>query len=48
MDPPRSGSGKKILSSLAKLAPKKVVYIFCNLITQERDLRYLVRRDIEC
>ena len=42
MDPPRAGSDEKFLSSLVKLSPEKVVYISCNPITQERDLRYLV------
>jgi len=41
MDPPRSGSDEKFLTSLVKLSPKKVVYISCNPETQERDLLYL-------
>lgn len=43
MDPPRSGSDEKFLSSLVKLSPDKVIYISCNPNTLERDLRYLVR-----
>ena len=43
MDPPRSGSDEKFLSALIKLSPKKVVYISCNPITQERDLEYLTK-----
>lgn len=43
MDPPRSGSDEKFLSSLAKLKPEKVVYISCNPVTLERNLRYLTR-----
>lgn len=43
MDPPRSGSDEKFLSSLIRLAPKQVIYISCNPITQERDLRYLTK-----
>ncbi|MBU5425055.1 23S rRNA (uracil(1939)-C(5))-methyltransferase RlmD [Tissierella pigra] len=43
MDPPRAGSDERFLSSLVKLSPEKIVYISCNPITQERDLRYLVR-----
>lgn len=42
MDPPRSGSDEKFLSSTIKLSPKKIVYISCNVETQERDLTYLV------
>lgn len=43
MDPPRSGSDEAFLSSVVKLAPKRVVYISCNPETQERDLRYLTK-----
>ncbi|WP_242866744.1 23S rRNA (uracil(1939)-C(5))-methyltransferase RlmD [Abyssisolibacter fermentans] len=43
MDPPRSGSDEKFLSSIIKLAPKKLIYISCNPVTQERDLRYLTK-----
>ncbi|MDD6275221.1 MAG: 23S rRNA (uracil(1939)-C(5))-methyltransferase RlmD, partial [Clostridia bacterium] len=42
MDPPRAGSDVAFLSSLVKLAPKKVVYISCNPETQSRDIAYLV------
>ena len=41
MDPPRAGSDEPFLSSLVKLAPKRVVYISCNPETQARDLKYL-------
>lgn len=30
MDPPRAGSDERFLSSVAKLSPKKVIYISCN------------------
>ena len=43
MDPPRSGSDEKFLSSLVKLKPRQVIYISCNPVTQERDLQYLVK-----
>lgn len=43
MDPPRSGSDEKFLSSLVKFAPKRVVYISCNPVTQQRDLKYLTK-----
>lgn len=43
MDPPRSGSDEKFLSSIVKLSPKKVIYISCNPVTQERDLKYLTK-----
>ncbi len=38
MDPPRAGSDKKFIDSVAKLAPEKVVYISCNPETLKRDL----------
>lgn len=41
MDPPRAGSDKKFLSSVVKSGAKKVVYISCNPVTLERDLKYL-------
>ncbi len=41
MDPPRSGSDEAFLSSVVKIAPKKVVYISCNPETLARDLKYL-------
>ncbi|BBF41677.1 RNA methyltransferase, TrmA family [Lachnospiraceae bacterium KM106-2] len=41
MDPPRAGSDENFLSSVVKLAPKKVVYISCNPHTLARDLEYL-------
>ncbi len=44
MDPPRSGSDEKFLSSVVRLSPKTLVYISCNPVTQERDLQYLVER----
>ncbi len=44
MDPPRAGSDEAFLSSVVKLAPKKVVYISCNPETLARDLEYLVAR----
>lgn len=44
MDPPRAGSDEAFLSSLIKLAPKRVVYVSCNPETLARDLRYLTKR----
>lgn len=43
MDPARAGSDIPFLSSLVKLAPKKVVYVSCNPETLARDLLYLSR-----
>lgn len=41
MDPPRAGSDEAFLSSVVRLAPKKVVYVSCNPETLARDLKYL-------
>lgn len=43
MDPPRSGSDEKFLSSLVKLSPQKVIYVSCNPVTLKRDLGYLTK-----
>lgn len=44
MDPPRSGSDEAFLSSVVKLAPKRVVYVSCNPETLARDLQYLTKK----
>ncbi|MGN0574010.1 MAG: 23S rRNA (uracil(1939)-C(5))-methyltransferase RlmD [Acutalibacteraceae bacterium] len=44
MDPPRSGSSKKFIESLAKAAPKRIVYISCNPETLARDLELITRK----
>ena len=43
MDPPRSGSDEKFLSSALKLAPERIVYVSCGPDTLARDAAYLVR-----
>lgn len=44
MDPPRAGSDEAFLSSLIKLAPKRVIYVSCNPETLERDLKFLTKK----
>ncbi len=44
MDPPRSGSSKKFIDSLAVADPKRVVYISCNPETLARDLNMLIKK----
>lgn len=41
MDPPRSGSTPEFLAGVATLAPARVVYVSCNVVTQARDLALL-------
>lgn len=41
LDPARAGCDKRFLQSLVKLSPERVVYISCNIETQERDVKYL-------
>ncbi len=43
LDPPRAGSSETFISSLAKLNPKKVLYISCNPQTQMRDLQLFAK-----
>ena len=47
MDPPRTGSSKEFLSSVVKLAPKKIVYVSCGPDTLARDVKYLVNQNYE-
>lgn len=44
MDPPRSGSDVTFLDCLAKMAPKRVVYISCEPESLARDLKYLKKK----
>ncbi|MEG7531314.1 MAG: 23S rRNA (uracil(1939)-C(5))-methyltransferase RlmD [Hungatella sp.] len=44
MDPPRSGSTKEFIDSVAVLHPDRVIYISCNPVTLERDLQYFKKK----
>lgn len=41
VDPPRKGCDEKVLDTIIKMDPKKVVYVSCNPSTLARDLKYL-------
>ncbi len=41
LDPPRKGCDAKLLDSVAKVAPEKIVYVSCKASTLARDLAYL-------
>ena len=43
MDPPRSGSDERFLSSALTLKPERIVYVSCGPDTLARDAEYLVR-----
>jgi 23S rRNA (uracil1939-C5)-methyltransferase len=38
VDPPRAGLDKKVVQRVSSLAPKKVVYVSCNIGTFARDV----------
>ena len=44
MDPPREGSTPDFLNSVARMAPKRVVYVSCNPETMARDLALLTQK----
>ena len=47
MDPPRTGSDKKFMSSMIKLGPSRIVYVSCGPETLARDLEYLTKHGYE-
>lgn len=44
MDPPREGSTPAFLESVARMAPKRIVYVSCNPETMTRDLALLTQK----
>jgi len=44
LDPPRSGCQPVALESLVRLAPKRVVYVSCDVETLARDLKFLCQQ----
>lgn len=41
VDPPRKGCDLECLSTMVKMAPKRIVYVSCDSATLARDLKYL-------
>ncbi len=46
-DPPRSGLGTDFIDTLKKNPPERIIYISCNPITLERDLKLLTDRSVK-
>ncbi|KAI1389154.1 S-adenosyl-L-methionine-dependent methyltransferase [Hypoxylon trugodes] len=46
IDPPRKGCDASFLNQLLEFAPKRVVYVSCNVHSQARDVGILVRGEI--
>ena len=47
VDPPRKGCDEKLLETILKMAPKRVVYVSCDSATLARDLKILCEKDYE-
>jgi tRNA/tmRNA/rRNA uracil-C5-methylase (TrmA/RlmC/RlmD family) len=41
LDPPREGAGKEVISELARIAPRVIVYVACDPAALARDTTYL-------
>ncbi len=44
MDPPRAGSTEQFIDAVESIQPSKVVYISCNPVTLQRDLKYFIKK----
>ncbi len=44
VDPPRKGCDEKVLDTIVKMEPEKMIYVSCNPSTLARDLKYLNER----
>lgn len=44
LNPPRKGCESSVLESLARVAPKRIVYVSCDPATLARDLKYLCEK----
>jgi len=42
IDPPRSGMHPDVVKAVAKIQPRKVIYVSCNPTTQARDVKMLI------
>lgn len=44
VDPPRKGLDEKVIRAMAKAAPRRIVYVSCNVATQARDAALLLQQ----
>lgn len=47
VDPPRKGCDERLLATVVKMQPKKIVYVSCDSATLARDLKFLVENGYE-
>lgn len=47
IDPPRKGCDEKLLETVVKMAPSRIVYVSCDPGTLARDVKVLVERGYE-
>ena len=47
MDPPRTGCDKAVLDVIAAMAPRRLVYVACDPVTQARDVAFFVEEGYE-
>lgn len=47
VDPPRKGCDEKLLKTIVKMQPERVVYVSCDSATLARDLKWLCERGYE-
>lgn len=44
LDPPRAGCSMSFLKNLCSISPQRIVYISCNIDTQIRDARFIIKQ----
>lgn len=44
LDPPRTGAGHAVCQEFLRLAPRRIIYLSCNVLTQMQDIQWLMSR----